>query len=104
MMEPGSIQSGESDVCFVIAEVIDDQGRINPAADHTIFFTARGDGKIAAVGSGDPTSTEAYTGNQRKAFHGRCLVALRSDGNPGKMHLSAQADGLLGAEVEVEIV
>jgi beta-galactosidase len=62
----------------------------------------QGAGEIAAVGSGNPTSTERYRGNQRKVHRGRCVVVVKSTGQPGEIHLRAQADGLNGAEIVIK--
>jgi beta-galactosidase len=89
------------DLCYVTVEVIDENGNVHPNADDNISFTASGTGEIAAVGSANPVSTEMYRGNQRRVFRGRCLVVLKSNGTAGKMHLSAQADGLDSAKLTV---
>jgi beta-galactosidase len=86
------------DLAYVTVEVVDEAGRMVPSAMDTLYFTVRGAGEIAAVGNGNPTSTERYRGNQRQVFHGRCLVVVRSKGPAGEIRLNAQADGLEGAE------
>jgi len=92
--ESCSAQPG--DLVFVTVEVTDQDGLVAPTADHLIRFTAQGAGSIAAVGSSNPMSTEMYRGNQRRTFRGRCLVVLKSDGEPGEIVLQARADGLEG--------
>ncbi len=101
--ERETIQAEAGELCFVTVEVVDEQGRVHPAADNTIFFTTQGAGEIAAVGSGNPTSTERYRGNQRKAHRGRGVVVVKSNGQPGEIRLRAQADGLDGAEVLIKV-
>jgi beta-galactosidase len=81
------IQARSGDLCYVTVEIVDGD-----------------EGTIAAVGSGNPVSTESYRGNQRRAFRGRCLVVVRSCGTPGEIRLRAQADGLDGAEVVIQAV
>jgi len=89
------------DLIFVTVEVIDQDGLVDPTADHLINFTIRGAGSIAAVGNSNPKSTEMYRGNQRQAFRGRCLVALKSNGESGEIVLQARADGLEGQDLAV---
>ncbi|HUV89966.1 MAG TPA: glycoside hydrolase family 2 TIM barrel-domain containing protein [Anaerolineae bacterium] len=96
-----TIQAEPGDLSFVTVEIVDGEGLVHPHAGHTVFFTVKGEGSIAAVGSGDPLSVEGYRGNQRKAYRGRCLVVVKSRGTPGEIHLRAQADGLDGAEVVI---
>jgi beta-galactosidase len=102
-IEPG-------DLCYVTVEIVDQDGLVHPGADHLVFFTVKGAGEIAAVGSSNPVSAERYRGNQRRAHRGRCLVVVKSrgelcsPGGPGEIHLRAQADGLDGAEVLIAVV
>ena len=95
------IEAEPGDLSFVTVEIVDGEGLVHPHAGHTVFFTIKGEGSIAAVGSGDPLSVEGYQGNQRKAYRGRCLVVVKSHGRPGEIRLRAQADGLDGAEVVI---
>lgn len=96
-----TIHAEAGDLCYVTVEVIDRDGCMNPSADNNIFFTVKGAGEIAAVGSGNPTSAERYRGNQRQAFRGRCVVVLKSIGTAGEISLRAQADGLERAEIVI---
>jgi beta-galactosidase len=98
-----AIEAQPGELCFVTAEIVDGEGRVDPNAEHPIFFTVRGPGSIAAVGNGNPVSEESYRGNQRKAFQGRCLVVVKADGTPGTLQLRAQADGLETTEVTIQV-
>jgi beta-galactosidase len=90
------------DLCYVTVEVVDSSGRVHPTAENTIFFTVQGPGSLMAVGNGNPVSTEPYRGNQRSAFHGRCLVVVKAN-SLGEIYLQAQADGLDRAEVLIMV-
>ncbi|MCS7061794.1 MAG: glycoside hydrolase family 2 TIM barrel-domain containing protein [Anaerolineae bacterium] len=98
------IRASRDSLCYVTAEVTDQSGALHPNAEHSLFFTVKGAGELAAVGNGDPRSVERYRGNQRRAFQGRCLAVIRSNGQAGPIHLRAQADGLDAAEVVIEAV
>ena len=53
-----TLQSDGQDVSVLTAEVVDDQGRAVPTADHEVTFEAMGAGRICGVGNGDPSSHE----------------------------------------------
>jgi beta-galactosidase len=91
---------GSDDLCYVTVDVVDAQGIVHPTAADPIFFTVQGAGNLAAVGNGNPLSTERYRGNVRSTFHGRCLAVVKSNGK-GEIKLRAQADGLDPAEVVI---
>jgi beta-galactosidase len=91
------------DLSFVTVEVVDESGLAHPNADRLVSFTVEGVGTIAAVGNGDPVSTESYRGDRRSAYRGRCLVVLRSSGEPGAIRLRAEAEGLTAGETEVRV-
>jgi beta-galactosidase len=98
-----AIQAEAADLSYVTVEILDQDGRVHPCADRPVFFTVKGTGALAAVGSSDPVSTERYRGNQRQTYRGRCLVVLKSTGEAGEIRLSAHADGLEGAELVVKV-
>jgi beta-galactosidase len=91
------------DLSFVTVEVVDADGLVHPNAGNAVSFTVEGEGTIAAVGNGDATSTEPYTGDRRSAYRGRCLVVLKSSGARGAIRLRAEATGLAGAETAVVV-
>jgi beta-galactosidase len=94
---------GTPDLSYVTVEVVDAQGQLIPDAGHSIQFQVSGPGEIAAVGSGNPTTTEPYAGSQRKAFRGRALVVVRSTGEPGSIRLTAAAEDLAEAAVTIQV-
>jgi beta-galactosidase len=96
-----TIQGNGFDLCYVTVEVVDADGDVHPSADNDIFFTIQGPGKILAVGNSNPISEERYIGNQRKVHRGRALVVIQSTEDPGEIALTAQADGLEGAEITI---
>src|SRR5437773_8808679 len=58
----------DGDLSFVTVEVVDADGLLHPNAEHAVSFAVEGAGTIAAVGSGDPVSTELYVGDRRSAY------------------------------------
>lgn len=90
------------DLSYITVEIVDQTGMVHPAADRTVFFTLQGEGSIAAVGNANPATEESYRGNQRATYRGRALVVVKTNGNTGEIHLRAQADGLVGVEVDLK--
>ena len=50
------------------------------------------------------TSEEPYRGNQRKLFHGKALVVVRTSRRAGALTLTASAPGLKAAALQIKVV
>ncbi len=97
-----AIGAGGQDLSFVTVEVTDKAGRLQPNAEHPIHFSLTGPGVIAGVDNGSDRSEERYQADQRKAWHGRALVVIRSGQGPGEIKLTATSPGLETATVVVQ--
>jgi len=83
--------------------VTDKHGVMAPRADNHIYFEIKGPGEIVATDNGDPTDFESFPSHDRKAFNGLCLVIVRGEpGHPGKIKLTAKADGLKLGTASIE--
>lgn len=91
-----------TDVAFVNVMIVDKQGLLAPRADNQIHFDLVGPGEIVGIDNGDPTSLESFQSKQRKAFHGRVLVMVRTRANEtGEITLAVEADGLPKATIKL---
>ena len=90
------------DLTMIEADVLDAQGRIVPTADDLVTFSVTGAGHVAGVGNGDPSSHEPDKAKQRHAFHGKCLVIVGANEQPGAIRLTAAAPGLNGASLSLK--
>jgi len=91
-----------ADLAFVTADIVDSKGVMVPDAANRVRFTLAGPGKIAGVDNGDPVCHEPYQGSERSAFHGKCLVIVRSTGRAGLIKIIAASDGLKNGTVSVK--
>jgi len=98
------VNADSEDLAFVTVKITDAEGTLCPASDHTVSFQIEGEGRIAAVGNGDPTSIESYGADHRKVFHGLCLVIVWSTGKAGEIRLRAFSPGLNSAEIVIKSV
>lgn len=88
------ISADGQDLSYVTVELTDANGIRNPKADNLVKFTIQGEGTIVGVGNANPVSIESSQLPQRKAWKGRCLVIVKSNGKPGTISLSALVEGL----------
>lgn len=97
-----TVTAGGRDAVVVNVSVLDKEGREVPDAGNLIRLSLSGsEGHIIGCGNGDPSSHEADKCGegkwQRKLFNGKCQFIIQSGNTPGKLMLTAGADGLLDA-------
>jgi beta-galactosidase len=96
------LRADGQDLGFVTIESIDGRGNFQPNGDQTVNFALSGPGVIAGVGSADFANEEPYQGHQRRLFHGRAQLVIRTVRAPGEMRLSASAPTLNPAQMVIE--
>ena len=84
-----NILSNGQDLSYVTVEITDNDDIRNPKAQNQVSFEIDGPGTIAGVGNANPVSLESFQFPQRKAWHGRCMVIIKSDTIAGKIILKA---------------
>lgn len=97
-----TIHSDGQDLSFITAIITDNEGNICPKADNLVRFSIDGDGTLACVGNGDPTCIESYQEHKRSAFHGMCLLVVKSTKNAGKITITAQSEKLEKATIQIK--
>lgn len=88
---------------YITVELLDDNGIRNPKAEDLIHFGISGPGQIIAVANANPMATESFQGKTRKAWRGKCLVIVRSDRKAGEVIVKADAAGMKGSHVVINV-
>ncbi len=97
-----TLQADARDVAHLTAKVVDAQGNMAPGADNLITFELQGAaGSLIGVDNGDPASHEDYKASRRKAFNGLCLAIVQTTREPGRITITARAEGLREAVVKL---
>ena len=100
--EDASIQAGGEDICFVNIAITDAAGTVKMLRDRKIRVQVEG-GELLAVGSGNPESTERFDAGAYTSYHGR-VTAIVAGYEAGKLRVTASAEGLPDASVEIEVL
>ncbi len=93
---------GES-LCYVNAEVIDENGQVVPDADILLTAKAEGAAELLGFGSGNPITDENYTGGRFTSYQGKALAVLRAGCEAGEAKLTVTAEGLGRAEICLQV-
>ncbi len=99
------IRADGDDLVYVTATVVDENGNICPHADNRLYFSVTGEGELLTTDNGDQRETEAFARSDKKVLAGIVVACVRSVLNrPGKLKLTATAEGLKTAEIEIAVV
>jgi beta-galactosidase len=96
-----SINADGVDLVFVTGDVQDATGAIVPTAENTVGFAVSGPGVLVGVDNGNPVDATSYKGMSKKAFSGKVLAIVRSNGSPGSIVVNATSSGLTAGSVTV---
>jgi beta-galactosidase len=96
------LRADGKDICHVEFSVVDAHGTRVPDAAAELTFTLTGPAKIIGIENGDLNSAATGKDGVRKAYRGRGLVFVESGREPGKIQLTARADGLGETTVGIE--
>jgi beta-galactosidase len=95
-----TIKADGQDLSYITVELTDANGIRNPKAGNLVKFKMEG-GTIVGVGNANPVSLESYQLPQRKAWHGRCLVIVKSPAKAGKITLTASVSGIQSSKLVI---
>lgn len=102
--ETQTLSPGFDHVEEVRAKITDANGIEIPRAHDLISFAVSGPAEIVAVDNGDNSSHELFEGTQRHAYEGECVAYIRATGAPGKINVSASANGLNTGSIVIHAV
>jgi beta-galactosidase len=102
--EVTSLKANSEDVAPIAVAVVDAAGKVVSTADNDIEFSVTGDGALAGVANGDPTSHELNVASQRKAFHGLAMILVRSSDHSGVIRIHARARGLNEGTITIPVM
>jgi beta-galactosidase len=88
------IKADGQDLSFVSIELTDEHGVLQPNADNRLQFKITGPGVIAGVDNAYLKDMDSYAANNRKAWHGRALVVIRSTHSSGDITLEVSSEHL----------
>jgi beta-galactosidase len=96
-----TLAADNADLAVVKVEVVDAQDRVVPTAGDKVTFALSGPANLIGVGNGDPSCHEPDKADSRSAFNGLAQAIVQTTHNPGPITLTAHADGLAPAEVNL---
>ncbi|MBW3087206.1 DUF4982 domain-containing protein [Bifidobacterium sp. 82T24] len=102
ILHAGETSANDRDMSFITADIVDDADVVCPDADNRLTFTVE-NGVILGTDNGYQASTEAFQSPVRKAYRGKALVIVASDGSGRPIIVRATAVGLRGGETGIAV-
>jgi len=100
----GTIKADGKDLSYITVSVLDGQNNFCANASNRVYFTVSGAGRLVGVDNGNSNDFDSYQASDRKAFSGKCVAIVQSDGTGGPITLTATSPGLQPASVTLNSV
>ncbi len=97
------LKADGKDICHIEFQVTDGSGIRVPDAGHEVTFDIDGPAEIIGIENGDLGSLEDPKDPAHKAYQGRGLAILQSARKVGKVQVTARAEGLEDASIEINV-
>ena len=96
-----TIKADGQDLSFVTVEITDEDGNIQPNADHLLQFEISGPGVIEGVGNANLKDLDSYVCHTRKAWKGKAIVVVKSTKDAGDIILKVSSSDLMSSEITI---
>jgi beta-galactosidase len=98
------LQANGQDLSFVIEELADANGNIQPNAENQLMFNVDGVGVIAGVDNDRLNDPDTYVSNTRKAWKGRAMIVVKSTRDAGNIKLTVSSKGLPDTVIDLKTI
>lgn len=95
------LKADGKDITHVIAEITDSKGQLVSSAQDEIHVVVEGGGSLLGLENGNLRDTTPYSNHFRTAYNGRLLIYIESARCEGTIKVTAKAEGLVGAGLEI---
>lgn len=97
----GEMKADGTDLVYVVAELVDAEGRVVRTDDRRVSFSCTGSGELLAAGNASPTDMESFRSSTPMLYGGQALAILKSTAEAGEMNLTVSSEGLADASLAV---
>lgn len=95
------IHADGTDLAYINILIADEQGVPWLLKDRQLKVEVTGAGKLVALASGNPETTEKFSDNSYTTYHGRLLAIVQSTGDKGKISISVTGSNLEKASADI---
>ncbi|MFC7593685.1 glycoside hydrolase family 2 TIM barrel-domain containing protein [Terrabacter sp. GCM10028922] len=91
-------------LAYVDISLVDEHGVPNPNRDRSITIEVDGPAVLQGFGTGAPATEDSFLGRTATAYKGRALAAIRATGAAGQVTVTARAEGIPDAVLQIGVV
>ncbi len=95
------LKADGEDMTFITVNILDANGNLVPDADNSLNVRVTGAAQFKGICNGDATSLEVFTKPTMKAFHGKLVIGIQSNGKPGDATVKVTGKGLKPATATI---
>ncbi len=85
------LAASNQDLSYILAEIVDKNGRVVPDSDMELSFDVTGEGVLLATGSADVKDIHGYHQSNRLTNQGKAMAIVKSTGTPGAIYVTAKS-------------
>jgi beta-galactosidase len=101
--ETTELRADGHDLAYVPIAFTDQAGTLLPLADRSVTVRVDGPATLLGFGSGEPITTEAFSGDTHTTFYGRALAVIRAGHESGDVTLTVTAQGCESVRVQLHV-
>lgn len=94
MPDRTNLKADDSDLSYIVIEIIDSEGNVVPVADNRLTVEVSGNATLQALGNADIKDNDPYFDGSHHAWKGRALAVVRSNGRKGASTVKVSSPGL----------
>jgi len=99
-----SIKNDNYDLVYVTVNILDNHNNLVPKADSLIHFEVSGGGKIVGVDNGYQANLSSFKAKSIKAYNGKCVVIIQSNGKVENITLKASVKAEITASKTIQVI
>lgn len=97
------LKADNQDVAHIEVNILDEDNNLVYEANNEIHCTIEGPGEIIGIECSNPESHQIYKLNNRKAYHGKLLIYVKTNNQQGSVIVNTSSLDLEGASIAIEV-
>ncbi len=98
-----TLHADGNDLSYVLIETLDKDGNFCPLADLKIDLQINGNGKIVALGNGNPQAMDAFHATSVQLFYGKAMLIVGANTKVGEITVQTISNGVKNEKIAIKV-